>query len=292
MKSVLKVIGYGVVVLIALLVVSYSVMHVRTTMHMNRVYQIQPAPVSIPTDSNAVAWGKHLAVSRGCLKCHGDNLSGKTINDDFALGLLVSTNLTGGRGGVAQQRSDGDWVRAIRHGVGADGKPLIAMPSQDSYYMSDEDLGSLIAYIKQVPPVDNEVPENKIGPLARVLYQFGKLDVLIPAEMIQHDAPRPESPLAGVTPEYGRYLVRGNCQGCHGETLAGGPPLVPGFPPVANLTKSGPLANWQEPDFIKTMRTGQTPEGKQLDSEHMPWKELGQMTDTELRAVWTYLHTM
>lgn len=146
--------------------------------------------------------------------------------------------------------------------------------------------------MKQVPAVDSELPAIRVGPLARVLYQFGKLDVLIPAAHITHDAPRPESPLPGVTPDYGRYIVQGNCQGCHGENLAGGPPLAPGFPLIPGLTKAGTLARWQESDFVNALRTGQTPEGKQMNTEYMPWRELGQMNDTELRAVWAYLQTL
>ena len=61
---------------------------------------------------------------------------------------------------------------------------------------------------------------------------------------------------------------------------------------MPSLTSSGRLANWKEADFLKTLRTGQTPEGKQLNTEYMPWRELGQMTDTELRAVWSYLRTL
>jgi mono/diheme cytochrome c family protein len=95
-----------------------------------------------------------------------------------------------------------------------------------------------------------------------------------------------------VSREYGKYIVQGNCQGCHGENLAGNPPLLPGFLPVPNLTPSGDLAKWTEVDFFKALRTGQTPNGKQLNTEHMPWRELGQMTDTELRAIWAYLQTL
>lgn len=292
MKRFLKYTGYGFAALILLIVLVYGVFHIRTNMAINHVYKIEPTVFAIPTDSSAIAWGRHIAQTRGCMKCHGEKLAGRIEIDDAALGRVVTTNLTGGRGGVQQQRSDRDWIRAIRHGIGADGKPLLVMPSQDFYYMSDEDLGCLIAYLKQLPPVDSNLPALRVGPLARVLFQLGTLDVLVPASVIAHEAPRPDSPLAGVTPEYGHYLVQGNCQGCHGENLAGAPPLAPGFPPVPSLTKSGNLVRWTEADFIKTLRTGQTPEAKQLNTEFMPWRELGQMTDTEIQAVWSYLQTM
>jgi hypothetical protein len=61
--------------------------------------------------------------------------------------------------------------------------------------------------------------------------------------------------------------------------------------PSPNLTPGGPLASWREEDFIKTMRNGVTPGGREL-SEEMPWKYLGQMTDEELQAVWLYLQSL
>jgi hypothetical protein len=33
------------------------------------------------------------------------------------------------------------------------------MPSQDYYFLSDEDLGAMIAFFKQLPAVDSELPE-------------------------------------------------------------------------------------------------------------------------------------
>jgi mono/diheme cytochrome c family protein len=292
MKRFFKIAGYSLATFVALLAVSYTIIHIRTNTQLSHIYQLQPAPIDIPTDSSAVARGKHIVETHGCIKCHGDNFGGKIFLDNPALGRVVAPNLTSGRSGVQPQYSDSDWIRAIRHGIGVEGKPLLVMPSQDYYFLSDEDLGAVIAFLKQLPAVDNELPAMRVGTLARILYQLGKLDVLIPAAQIAHEAPRPEAPLPGVTPAYGKYIVQGNCQGCHGENLLGGPPLVPGYPPVPNLTKAGPLAKWQENDFIKALRTGRTPEGKQMNGEFMPWLELGQMNDTELRAMWAYLQIL
>ena len=43
---------------------------------------------------------------------------------------------------------------------------------------------------------------------------------------------------------------------------------------------------------MTALRTGVTPTGRRLDGEQMPWPTLGQMTDIELQAVWTYLQTV
>jgi len=51
------------------------------------------------------------------------------------------------------------------------------------------------------------------------------------------------------------------------------------------------MSSWSEEDFFKTMRTGVTPGGRQLNEE-MPWKYFGQMSDDELRAMWLYLKSL
>jgi hypothetical protein len=81
---------------------------------------------------------------------------------------LAIPNLTTGAGGVGDTNTDEDWVRAIRHGVGHDGRGLALMPSAVFYYLSDEDLGALIAYLKSLPPVDNEMPGTDLGPVGRI----------------------------------------------------------------------------------------------------------------------------
>lgn len=218
-------------------------------------------------------------------------MGGKLIIDDMALGKIVATNLTGGKGGVQTLNSDDDWVRAIRHGVHRNGRPLVVMPSSEYYHLSDEDLGCVIAYLKQLPPVDSNLPEISVGPLARVLFPLGKLKELIPAELIDHSAPRPVVPVAAVTPEYGKYLSV-SCQSCHYPNLEGGPYPVPGHPPAPSLTRNGDLGHWTEADFIRALRSGKTVDGKELNNDYMPWQNFGKMNDTELRAIWAYLQTL
>ncbi len=117
----------------------------------------------------------------------------------------------------------------------------------------------------------------------------------IPAELIPHDAPRPAAPEAGITPEYGEYLTY-SCKVCHGRTMSGGP--IPGFPstwpPAPNLTfgAGSALRLWMDHEFISTIRTGLTPEGRKLRAEFMPWGSYTFMNDDELKAVWVYLQSL
>ena len=167
------------------------------------------------------------------------------------------------------------------------------MPSGVFYYLSDEDLGALIAYLKSLPPVDNEFPRSDLGPLGRVMLTLGQLppEIVPNVISIDHEAPRPAAPEPGVTVEYGRYLAT-TCALCHGLNFngqmisEGGPEYL-----APNLTPGGEMHAWSEEDFLRTLRTGVTPGGHQL-KDVMPWKYFGQMTDDELKAVWMYLQSL
>lgn len=277
--------------LIALVILAALGIYIYTNSRINHTYEFELQPIAIPTDEAALAQGEHIAIIRGCTGCHDISLQGKVVIDGPP-GLIVSSNLTGGEGGISADYSDEEWVRAIRHGIGRNNKPLIFMPSHEFYFLSDEDLGALIAYLKSVPPVDHVLPESTARPLGRLLYMAGQFD-LLPAEKIDHTAPRPVAPNVAVTIEYGANLALG-CIGCHGDTLSGG--TIPGvsseWPEAANLTPAGPLADWSEDDFITTLRTGVNPINHEINPEYMPWQTIGQMSDDELKALWLYLQSL
>lgn len=168
------------------------------------------------------------------------------------------------------------------------------MPVRIFYYLSDEDLGALIAYLKSLPPVDSDLPRTSLGPVGRVMLALGQLPPPAVPDVIDidHYGPRPVAPEPGVTVEYGEYLAR-PCTNCHGASLSGGYIRSPYGDLVLalNLTPGGELGFWSEEDFFTTLRTGVTPGGHQLNRA-MPWKYAGQMTDEELSAVWLYLKSL
>src|SRR5690606_25887190 len=143
-------------------------------------------------------------------------------------------------------------------GIGPDGKPLLFMPSQEFYPLSDEDLGALIAYLESLPAVDHTPGKSSVGPLGRVLFLAGQLP-LLPAEMIDHDAERRATPAPGPTAEYGAYLATG-CTGCHGAGFSGGkiPGTPPEFPAASNITphEATGIGTWAEADFFRALREG------------------------------------
>lgn len=257
---------------------------------LRRRYQVTPASIVIPTDSAALARGRHLATAIGkCVDCHGEDLGG-IAREMGPLGRYTAPNLTSGKGGVGL-RSDADWVRAIRHGISPDGKPLVFMPSGVFSHLSAEDLGALIAWIRSVPPVDRELPPRQVGPIGRLVIATSP-ERLVAATVVDHERPIPAAVPPGPTAEYGAYLVSvGGCQFCHRESLRGGQEDgPPGTPPSADLTTAGPLGSWSEADFRNALRTGIRPDGSTINP-FMPWRLTRLMTDEEITAVWAYLRT-
>ena len=290
-RKILKWIGIVLGSLVGLLVLTFLALYVIGSAKWNQVHGNHNVPVEmipIPTDPASIARGEHIATIRICRSCHTETLSGQS---EIVPGLMTFTfpNLTAGAGGVGVTNTDEDWVRAIRHGVGHDSRGLVMMPVRPFYYLSDEDLGALIAYLKSLPPVDNEMPPLDLGPLGRVMLGLGEVPFTGPdVIVIDHDSPRPVAPQPGITKEYGQYLTY-VCTQCHGENFNGQTLEREGH--VPNLTPGGEVAFWSEAQFIATLRTGVTPGGHQLN-EFMPWKYVGQMTDDELRAVWLYLQSL
>ncbi|MDX1613549.1 MAG: cytochrome c [Candidatus Promineifilaceae bacterium] len=292
MRRVLKWVGIVLGSLIGLVIIAYLAMTVIVNQRANREYEIETAELTIPTDAESIAEGGRLVAFRACTDCHGDDYSGDVLIDDPAIGTIYAANISGGAGSPTADYTPRDWDLVIRHGVGPDGTSLWAMPSSDYARVSDEDLSLMIAYLESLPPVDNELPEPELGPLGTVLTALGQLPAFS-AEAIDHDNPPPAVVQAEVSVEYGEYLAT-TCTGCHGMNFAGGP--IPGappdYPPAANLTPAGNLANWTQEDFITTLSTGVTPEGKVLDPQYMPWPITEPMTDDELTAIWLYLQSL
>ena len=274
----------GVVTLLVLLIVVLSGLG---GLKVDRTMDVAVAPVAIPTDPQGLERGRHFVESIAlCQECHGERFEGRVLGDDPLFGRLAPANLTEGKGGIGGSLTDLDYVRAIRHGVGRDGKAIPVMPSELYNKIGDEDLGAMIAYLKSVPPVDNDVPTTKLRLIARIITAFDQS--LLPANVIDHEAPRSPAPEPGVTQEYGRYVAV-VCTLCHGQDLGGG--MLPDDFDVRapNITQGGALGAWSEEDFINTLRTGVTPAGNNLKKENMPWDRFSKMTDDELMALWLYL---
>lgn len=269
-----------------LFAIALAVLYYISDRQMNRSYIITPGAVAIPTGAGSIVRGEHLVNDiLFCRECHGENLGGQVFDDGWIFGKLAVPNLTSGQGGITAEFSDEDWIRAIRHGVGTDHRSLVGMWSNYYNVLSDQDLGAVIAYIKTIPPVDNILPPTRMGPMARLLILQD--ETMLPAQVIDHTRP----PVAAAPKEtgiaYGQYLAT-FCTMCHGENLAGETLAGTG----GNLTPGGKIGEWTFQQFVQTLRTGVTPEGKELDPLLMPWKQLSNLSDEELNSIWQYLQTI
>lgn len=279
--------GWGVVGLVLVALGLYAVAWWRTEAGLARVYAVADPALQLPSDPAALAHGRHLFETRGCDDCHGAGGIGRVVMDAGPVMKLVAPNITPAR--LQARGYDADRVAAaIRHGLRADGTPLVFMPAGDWSELSDADTAALVAYMQTLPASDHVTDPIEIRPLGHLLHLFGKLP-LLPAAQLDH-APRVRgAPAAGLSVEYGRY-VAAVCTGCHGADFGGGPPLVAGTPPVADLTPAG-LGSWGEADFLRAMREGRRPDGRELHPI-MPWRTFARMSDTELRAMWLHLRSL
>ena len=287
-KKVFKWAGILLSVFIVIALAFYAIAYFSTQARINKKYIVDVPLLQIPTDSISYERGRKIATNRGCLGCHGANLGGfeEFLPEGSPMGTLFARNITSGKGGI--NYSDEDWLRVLRHGVNKEGKSVWFMPSQEVCHISNQEMGELIGFLKKQPPVDNTVPEKKLGPLGRVFVFLGKFP-LLSAEVIDHNATYKDVITPSITSEYGAYLAT-TCQGCHSPNFNGGPPLKPGTPAVPNISATGALGKWEEQDFINIMRTGKRPDGKQV-SDAMPYKYF-KFSDDELKAIYSFLHQL
>jgi mono/diheme cytochrome c family protein len=229
--------------------------------------------------------GRHLATTLGgCTECHGANLGGRVM-DENALVRLAAPNIT--PSGIVSGYTDGDWYRAILHGVAPSGRNLLVMPAKELRTFSDADVLAMVAYVKSVPPVATQVPPAQISWLGQIVFGLANED-LWPANSIAHGESRASRMRpSGATVVHGEYLI-GVCKGCHGPDLRGG--LRHGPPDTALSADISPpaMAGWSREQFERLLRTGKRRNGTEISSA-MPWRALGGVTDEELTAMWLAL---
>ena len=293
MQKLLRAARYLAAGVVALILIAAAAVYGFSEVRYRKQYAVDARPIVVPTDSVSLARGSHLAHSfGGCVECHGDNMAGKVVFDDPAVGRVYGQNLTRGRGGLGAVLTDADIVRALRHGVGRNGRALKVMPSSDFANLTETDLAAIVAWVRSRPPVDTMQPSVQVGPLGRALFVAGKLPMLH-AERIDHRQSSAMTVTPSVSAEYGKYVAAVGCQGCHGTSLAGGP--IPGgapdWPPAANLTAAGSVKDWSEAAFANFLRTGVRPNGIPANPV-MPIRMTKNLTDDEIQALWLYLKTV
>lgn len=258
--------------------------------------------------------GKYLATAvTGCMFCHSDlqiaepgtgitfdpstEGAGRSMAAD-GLPFLHSVNLTPDKGTGIGNYTDDALARAIREGIGNDGRALFPMmPYSNFRHMSDEDLASVVVYLRSLKPIQRDHP---------------KPTTPFPLNRLINNAPQPvESPVPQPdlsTPvKRGEYMtLMAGCSDCHtpmndrGEFLehlkfaGGGIVQLEGIRPTVASKNLTPATNgipyYTEELFLETLRTGRVRE-RQL-SDLMPWKFYRNMTDEDLKAIFAYLKTV
>jgi mono/diheme cytochrome c family protein len=253
--------------------------------------------------------GVRLAHDTGCIYCHsphdykapgrptlpGQELSGQELPYSGLPGRISAPNLTPDREAGSGNWTDDQLARAIREGIGHDGRTLFPiMPYQNLRHMSDEDLASIIVYLRSVPAVRNQPP---------------KTEIIFPVKYLIRSAPKPltepvPEPDTSDKLQWGSYLVaRSGCDDCHtpairgqeipGMKLAGGFTLTEPWVSAtsANITPdSSGISYYDETLFIQAMRTGLV-KARQL-SPIMPYSEYKYLTDDELKAMFAYVRSV
>lgn len=232
--------------------------------------------------------------TRGAQPKHGKKGAG-TIFVEAGMQWLVAPNITPDRETGAGNWTDEQFARAIREGIGHDGRRLFPMmPYMNFRQMSDEDLASVVVYLRSLTPVRNVLPKTALPEVIK-----GSLP---PHQPITQPVPGPDmsNPL-----ERGKYLVTlGNCMSCHTAMNKQGQPLMPlafaggmrfrgpwGEVTSANITPDASgISYYDEAMFVKTLRTGQV--GARKLNSVMPWGYFRNMTDEDLKAIYAYLRTV
>lgn len=201
--------------------------------------------------------------------------------------------------------TDGEIVRAIVSGIDKDGKALFPMMPYPIYnQLAQEDAEAIVAYLRTLPAIQNEVPKSKIN---------------FPLNLIMRTIPQPYKPRPASSPAdtiaYGKYLSTvAGCQFCHtpddgkgqplpGMEFAGGmefkDPLL-GTMRSANITpeENTGIGAWDQAYFVGRFKEyadstqSHIPVAKGEANTIMPWTMYAGMTEADLTSIYRYLRTV
>ena len=220
-------------------------------------------------------------------------------NPNFPLkdlpGDVRPPNITPDKDTGAGNWTDDQLARAIREGIGYDGRALFPfMPYENYRYLSDEDLASVVVFLRSIPPVRREVPRTEL---------------IFPVRYLIRNAPHPltapvPEPDGSTIEKRGDYLVTiGGCRDCHtpqheGQRmmeldLAGGFLLRGPWGEVAasNITPApSGIPYYDEALFRDALRTGWVKARKLAPI--MPWWNMRGLTDDDVKSMFAYLRTV
>lgn len=237
----------------------------------------------------------------GCGNCHtplgpdgfvdGMELAGRLV-EDIEPFTAYAPNIT--PAGRVADWSDEELKRAIREGIRPDGS-IIGPPMPLAMYrgLADDDLDAMVAFLRTVPAVENEVPPSVYRiPLPPA---YGP-----PVESVT-------APPAGVTVEYGAYLAGpvAHCMECHTPMGPQGPMVDTalgqggfefhgpwGISVSSNLTShEDGIAGFTDAELAEMITAGVRPDGNPM-TPPMPYPFLAKMSADDLAAIILYLRSL
>ncbi len=219
---------------------------------------------------------------------------GGAVFEEEIFSWLVAPNISPDVETGAGTWTDEQFARAIREGIGHDGRRLFPMmPYMNFRNLSDEDLASVIVYVRSIAPVRNELPKTTMPEIVKAT---------LPPYQPVPSVPEPDlsNPVMR-----GRYLVTlGNCMSCHTPmdqqgrprtelAFAGGLPFSGPWGQLssANITPDASgISYYDEALFLSALKTGHV--GARKLNSIMPWGYFRNMTDEDLKAIYAYLRTL
>lgn len=216
-------------------------------------------------------------------------------------GIIYSANIT--PAGIGDW-TDGEIFRAITTGVRKNGKPIFpVMPHRNYGVLDPEDIESVIAYLRSLPPLASKPPESEYD------FPFNFIVNTIPKKANFTKRPDSSDRLA-----YGKYMIKAaSCGDCHtpfekGEfdtafSYAGGRSfqMPAGLLTSANITpdKETGIGNWTKDIFLDKFRAYRDSafSHRAIDfmkdpSTIMPWSVYAGMSDNDLGAIYEYLQSL
>jgi mono/diheme cytochrome c family protein len=253
--------------------------------------------------------GAYVAKAAGCISCHTDY---KNAGPEYAggrglptpFGVFYSPNITPDSETGIGAWSDADFVRALRDGVGPDGRhyfPVFPYPSYTR--LTEQDMLDLKAFLFSLPAVRRNVPEHDVPfPLdVRLAQYFWKL-------LFFTRGPEEADPSQSDEWNRGRYLVRAaaHCGECHTPRNAlgaaresaymAGTPDGPEGERVPNITPDPAtgIGGWTKGDIANLLKTGFKPDfdNVQGSMEEAIQHGLKDLTAADLDAIATYLKSL
>lgn len=277
MAKLMRWAAYGVAGVVGLLMIGAAVVWLLSWQRLRSAPKPHPEHLVQPTAAQ-LADAPRMAHALGCFSCHGDGLRGHKMFDKPMIGTIWAPNLTL----MAAHASDDEIGRAIRQGISDEGSPLVIMPAESFQFLSDGQVGALIAMIRALPRGGTRTPEPFFGPIGRLGLALGRFNTA-PALIARFSQQQPID--VGARFEPGRRLAMTNCSGCHGPRL-GGQEAAPGeISPDLTIVGAYDL-----PAFRKLLRTGVPAGGQKLKMMGPTARsDLGHLTDSEVEQLHSYL---